>query len=134
MNSLKDLKIARLEARLKAKESLDEINTARADLKGDLAGVRGIVSTVRKLSEWGKDPSVDGGDPNPSPDSMAGLGMSIAQILSSGKFKWRTLFFPVLIWLFKSGYLEKLGEVKKSNILAHLLESVRSLRKKVKTT
>lgn len=134
MNSLKDLKIARLEAKLKAKESLHEVNMAKADLKGDFAGVRGVVSTVRKISEWGKDSTVDGRDPEPSPDSLAGLGMSMAQNLSKNKVKWRTLFFPVLIWLFKSGYLERLSEIKKSNILAYLLEVVRNLRRKVKNT
>ena len=137
INNLSDLKAARLEAKLRAEKSRNLLQSQKDDLKDDLEGISSLASGVKSAAALFSGPKKSGGfvsdasSPTHSNDDMANLLMGIASGLSARKIDWRPLIFSIVLWSIKSGYLEKLVTVKKSDVYALLLTAVRDVRKRI---
>ncbi|TVQ50616.1 MAG: hypothetical protein EA362_01920 [Saprospirales bacterium] len=138
INDLKDLKIARLEAKLKAAESLRLAKEAGTDIKEDFSGIVAIGKTVKKFISPSKSVANKGND-NSSNYNAVGLdnfwnelGLDMLVQFRKKGVKWQSVIIPIGIWLIKNGYLQHIATTKKSEIYTILLNAVRKARSKMK--
>nr|MBS0038162.1 hypothetical protein [Saprospiraceae bacterium] len=128
IKSLKDLKVAKLEARLAAKQSFQEMEGSGSNIKANFDGVTSVVQGIARIANMGGRKRSGIKDH----DSVMDLGISVASQFAYGKVKWRAVVIPLAIWLIKSGYIHELSQTKKSDIYGLMLKGVRNLRKSLK--
>lgn len=134
INDLKDLEIARLEAKLKASESLRLAKEAGSDIKEDFNSIAAVGRTVSKFirpsaSDTLKNPTIF------SPNRVSKeeipwneLGIDVFYEIKQRGVKWQSVIIPVGIWLMRNGYLDQIISTKKSDVYAVLLGLVKKAR------
>lgn len=131
---LKDLEIARLEARLKAAESLRLAKEAGTEIKHDFNSLSSVGKTVGKFirSSGRREVKHDSGFLADSFDNRGlpwdELGLDLFFQIREKGVKWQSIILPIGIWLIKNGYFDQLIKTKKSDIYAGLLRVVRMAR------
>lgn len=133
INDLKDLKIARLEAKLKAAQSLQLMKQTGSDLKEDLQTVSVVGSIVKNIvapTGWTSRQSTESwGDSDEfSKIPWDELGLDFLVQLRTKGVRWQSFIIPLSIWLIRNGYLDRLVKTKKSDVYAALLIMVRKAR------
>lgn len=137
----KDLQIARLEAKLRAEQSLATIKKSSSSVKSNVtdaialsASLKGLLGSLGgSFTSWfdsSRDSSSSSDNSNVT--SAFGLGTAIAGDIAKNGAKWKPLLLTIFIWLIKSGYLNDLSRLKKSDVYWIALQKVRQLRKTLK--
>lgn len=129
IKSLKDLKFAKLEARLAAEQSLHDFKKSGDSIKANFEGVSSVVQSVARIANLGGKEVSNLNQPH---DSMMNLGITVASQFAYSKVRWRAVVIPLAIWLIKSGYIHELSQTKKSDIYGLMLKGVRNLRKSLR--
>lgn len=132
IKSLKDLKIAKLEARLAAEQSLHDFKKSGDSIKANFEGVSSVVQGISHIASSREKGGLEDSKLNLPHDSVMNLGISVASQFAYGKVRWRAVVIPLAIWLIKSGYIHELSQTKKSDIYGLMLKGVRNLRKSLK--
>lgn len=136
----KDLQIARLEAKLRAEQSLATIKKSSSSVKGNVtdaialsASLKGLLGSLGgSFTSWFDSSRDSSSSDNSNVTSAFGLGTAIAGDIAKNGAKWKPLLLTILIWLIKSGYLNDLSRLKKSDVYWIALQKVRQLRKSLK--
>ena len=138
INDLKDLEIARLQAKLKAAESLRQAKEAATDIMEDFNSIASVGKTVKKFIRPDKSKSensaidITGSGLKQFDGNLNELGLDLFLQLRNKGVSWQSVIFPLGIWLIKNGYLEHIASTKKSEIYAILLSAVKKARARIK--
>ena len=136
INALKDLEIARLEAKLKAADALRSAKEAGSDIKEDFDSISSIGSTIKDFIKPNVSKRRKSAAGNSDKDFKANdipwneLGLDLLFQMRREGVNWKSVITPMGLWLLKNGYFEQLISTKKSDIYATLLRFVKKARSK----
>jgi len=134
INDLKDLEIARLEAKLKASEALLLAKEAGSEIREDFNSFAAVGRTVGKFIRPSakvnnqKGSSISGNKLSRDGIPWDELGLDVFWQLRKSGVKWQSVIVPIGIWLMKNGYFDQIVSSKKSDIYAVLLGIVKKAR------